>query len=263
MGKGQIGLYRVVAYLDTPLVWHRGLNLDGLCVAALNEDDVHITRQTAVIPELPHTPIPWLRHHSRRVYLSSDALLPAGTRFERTYLSKRRDRDDIQRLTRPFNRGGGPDRDALKTGRIALTGLVAWQVWTKDHEWLQKLLSQRIQALGGMRRHGYGRVSEWRIAPVAGGHPDMALVDEGITLRALPIGWLQTPVMPTRLPICPPYWHSSNVEMAAPVGSKSELSNEIIRRVNEPRFTQRKGGGKGGEYADVEIEQVIPPGWIL
>ena len=258
--KWPIGLYRIVADLDTPLVWHRGLNLDGLCVAALNDDNA-ITRQSAELPELPHIPIPWLPHHSRRVYLSSDALLPAGTRFERTYLSKRRDRDDIERLTRSFNRGGGADRDALKTGRIALTELVAWQCWTKNPKWLIKLLRQRIQALGGMRRHGYGRVSGWRMAPVVDAHPDMAWVDEGITLRALPIGWLETPVMPTRLPICPPYWHNSNVEMAAPVGSKSELSKEIIRRVNEPRFTKRPNCGNDDDSG--ETEQVIPPGWIL
>ena len=158
-----------------------------------------------------------------------------------------------------FNRAGGADRDALKTGRIALTEIVAWQVWTHDHKWLQKLLSRRIQALGGMRRHGYGRVSGWRLERVPEGAPDMAWVDQGITLRALPIGWLATPVMPTRLPICPPYWHSATVEMAASVGSKSELLNEIIRRVNDPKFTspQKRGTERG------ENRQIIPSGWRL
>ena len=260
MSRGQIGLYRVVAELATPLVWHRGLNLDGLCCAALmDDDDVPVTRQTERLPELPHTPIPWLRHGALRVYLSSDALLPANTRFERISLSKRRDGNDISRLSRPFNRAGGADRDALKTGRIALTEIVAWQVWTHDHKWLQKLLSRRIQALGGMRRHGYGRVSGWRLERVPEGAPDMAWVDQGITLRALPIGWLATPVMPTRLPICPPYWHSATVEMAASVGSKSELLNEIIRRVNDPMFTspQKRGTERG------ENRQIIPSGWRL
>ena len=263
MTEGKIGLYRVFARLESPMIWHRGLNLDALCVAAIMQNDGEVpTRQSPNVPALPHIPVPRVAHHGQAVYLSSDAMLPAGTRFERVHWVRRKDAQDINRLTRPFNRAGGPDRDAMKSGRLALTETVAWQLWTKYPNWLIDLLTERIQSLGGLRSHGYGRVAEWRIKLVDVGHPELAWVEEGVTLRALPVDWLQIPVMPTRLSVRPPYWHQSSLAMAAPVGSQSELTNEVIQLLNSDRFLKRKPKPPASETPDVEQRQVMPRGWL-
>ena len=262
MAEGKIGLYRVFAQLETPMVWHRGLNLDSLCIAAIMGDTPGPNRQSPEVAPLPHIPVPKVVHHGQAVYLSSDAMLPPGTRFERMHWVRRKDAQDINRLTRPFNRAGGPDRDAMKSGRLALTDLVAWQLWTKYPNWLMKLLTGRIQSLGGLRSHGHGRVAEWRIKLVDVGNPELAWVDEGVTLRALPVDWLQIPVMPTRLSVRPPYWHQSSLAMAAPVGSKSELTNEVIQLLNSDRFTKRKPKPLTAESPETERRQIMPKGWL-
>lgn len=242
MAAEKVGLYHVTAQLATPLAMPRGLNLDGICTAALSwPSDDPVTRQTAELPRLPIIPISCLHYDDKLVYLSSDALFPSQARYDKVNWTKRRDGRDVDRLHRPFNRGGGPDRDAVKRGRVVITSSVGWVCWTRHPRWLLRVLSDRIDALGSLRGQGYGRVSGWEVAPVAGGTPDMAWIGEDRTLRALPVGWLRDEIMPTQLPVRPPYWHQETLTLAAPVGSHapSGLRQDVMQKLHSDKLMRR------------------------
>ena len=262
MARGSVGLYRIRAKLATPMVWHRGLNLDALAVSTLCDVDADIpTRRSASTPEPPRIPISYLRHNGERVYLSSDAMLPRDARFAKTHWVRRRDDQDIHRMTRKINRAGGVDRDKMVRGRLALATHVGWQFWSMNPNWLYRLMESRVDALGGLRAHGYGRVAGWEISRVEDGKPAMAWIYEGLTLRALPVDWLADGMDATWLPVRPPYWHQSSLVMAAPAGSpvRQGLTPYVERKLESSIFLER---GKKRAKVKPEPEQEAFWDWV-
>ena len=242
MSKEIPGLYRLTAELETPLVWARGLNPDGLLMHLLGYGDV-ITRQTKVLPPPPGIPIPSVSWGGHTVYLSSDALLPKEAQYQRTDHVRRRDSEDIARLTRKFNRAGGVGRDAMVRSRIVVTPRVGWLVWTHHQRWLHRLMRDRVISLGGLRAHGYGRVREWHIEMVPDGGPEEAWIGEGMTLRHLPVDWLRDDVRATALPVRPPYWHHETMTAAAPCGTKvpQGLTLPLMKMLYAPQVLRGPG----------------------
>lgn len=223
------GLYLVTAELATAMASAHQLNLDGVVIAATAPPDTPLpTRQSPEAPELWDIPIGRVRHDGMTVFLSSNVILPADAAYEQLNWTGRRDAQDVARLTRKFNRGGGPDRDKIGRARLTSARAAQWVVWSDAPDELLDILRMRVDSLGGLRAHGHGRVRSWDLAPVgndppagyAPWGPEGALLEPRRmrTLRALPASWLADEVAATPLPVRPPYWHLTSMTPAAPAG---------------------------------------------
>ena len=221
MTASESGLYRITAELGTAMASGHHLNLDGIVIAATAPPDVPMpTRLSPEAPELWPIPIARVSHQGMAVYLSSNIILDPGATFQQLNWTGRRDAQDVSRLTRKFNRGGGPDRDKVGRARLASARAVSWLAWLEEPEELLDILRMRVDSLGGLRAHGHGAVRTWNLAPVDGGRPwDAWFTPGGYTLRALPADWLRDPVDATPLPVRPPYWHHASLTLAAPEGT--------------------------------------------
>lgn len=222
------GLYLVTAELATAMASAHQLNLDGVVIYATAPPDAPMpTRQSPETPELWDIPISSVRYDGMTVFLSSNVILPADATYQQLNWTGRRDAQDVARLTRKFNRGGGPDRDKMGRARLTSASAVRWAVWTEAPDELLDILRMRVDSLGGLRAHGHGVVRRWEMRRIGGdariGYaepgPEGALLDRNRTLRALPAGWLADDVNATPLPVRPPYWHLTSMTAAAPAGT--------------------------------------------
>jgi hypothetical protein len=221
---------RVRAYLSAPVALTAPLHLDGLLVSCAEVvAGRHVTR-TCEAGEIVRPPIPLCAVSllGRSAYLGSAAESAPNARRMSEHLTRRRDADDLDHLTKPVDTRSGPGRDVMLRFPILLTPYVEWQAVGSRRPML-KLLRRRVQAVGMLRRHGYGVVERWEIESVEES-PDTVLVSRGRARRNLPVEWLEAPEVVERVPLSAPYWHSATVGDGVLAGRLTGLRPDVLRK---------------------------------
>jgi len=197
----------VVARLGTPVVVTDALHLDGI-LAAAHPDCVggHLTR-TCDASEIirPRLPIVARSAYGEEVYLCSAEEWPADARRRSGHLTKRRDGEDLDHLTLPVQTASGPGRDVMLRHPVVEAPWMRW-IAVGSVQGIRKLL-RRAEAVGSLRRHGYGMVLAWEVRKQDGVAPIEVLIAAGAARRHLPAAWCDAPKIVDVGAIRPPYWH--------------------------------------------------------
>lgn len=138
------------------------------------------------------------------------------------HLTKRRDAQDIEALTRRVVRGTGPDRDQMVLIPTKEAAVVTWDLIGDRREVLS--LTRQLRAIGAMRKQGHGRVRRWTCENIA----TFSLLDgEGRTRRHLPVEVVRGADRIDQGTTEPPYWHPGLIVPRIPKGTTATLIPEL------------------------------------
>lgn len=217
----------VIAHLGAPVVVTDALHLDGI-LSAVHPDCVGggLTR-TCAEDEIARPPIPLVARsaYGEEVYLCSAEEWPEGARRRSGHLTRRRDGDDLDRLTKPVQTASGPARDVLLRFPVVEAPWVRW-IAVGGPEGIERLI-RRARSVGSQRRQGYGEVLRWEVREMAEAKPMEAIVSSGAARRHLPAAWCEAPEIVDVGAVRPPYWHPSSrgprVRRGTPTGIRGDI----------------------------------------
>jgi CRISPR type IV-associated protein Csf3 len=223
---------RVVARLVAPVETSIEIHLDGLLAAAWmlrqhggDPGCLQASRATPIADlREPVLPVPRLVVLGRQVWAASAAWYDDNAEIGATHLTRRRDSEDVARLSRPYNPAFGPGRDRLIRSQTVLCSEVAWRCLGHARE-MRHLLGL-ISSIGTRRRHGQGRVREWIVEPSGDGM--RWLCNRGILARTIPAAWLVDGASTTLGAVEAPYWHPGRQEQIGRPGDPAALRPEVI-----------------------------------
>lgn len=224
-----MAILRVTARLGAPVALREALHLDGI-LAAAHPDTVggHLHRASdAVEVRRPRLPVLSKRIRGEECHLASAEEWPEGASRRSGHLTSRRDGEDLDHLTRPIQTASGPERDVMLRFPVVEAPTVSW--WcVGDRQGVGKLL-RRVEAVGALRRHGYGTVLSWDVERVNGTmEPVEVVLHGGVARRHLPASWCDgaesIDVGATRVP----YWHSSSVGPRVRRGTPTGLAPDVL-----------------------------------
>lgn len=227
-----MALLRVVARLGSPVVLREALHLDAILAAVHPSCVGGLLHRGSDASEIvvPPLPLATLRACGVVVHMASADQWPPEVRRRSGYLSRRRDGDDLDHLTRPVQTASGPDRDVLLRFPSITAPTVSWLA-VGDRRGVQELL-RRVGAVGALRRHGYGAVLEWTVREEEG-DPASVLVASGVAQRHLPAEWCEEPESVVLGAWRLPYWHASvvgpRVSRGTPTGLRAEVREGVGR----------------------------------
>jgi CRISPR type IV-associated protein Csf3 len=232
-----VPLLRVRAELATPVALMEPLHLDGVLMAQrLGADRERLTRSCEA-EHIATAPIPvvHLDHAGARAYLTSAAEPAPEARRLGEHLTRKRDADDWDYLSRPVNIASGALRDVcLRFPVIATPWLEWWAIG--DRQGVRKVI-KGVHAVGMLRRHGYGEVLGWDVIVESAVDADVdaavaaVLVGSGRARRNLPAAWCEAPEVLERVPIAPPYWHPATWTEGVKVGRGTGLAQSVRERL--------------------------------
>lgn len=220
---------RITARLGGPVVVRDALHLDGI-LAAVHPDCVGgALHRASDASEVIRPPLPIVvrRFEDDPVHLASAEEWPEDARRRSGHLTRRRDPDDLDHLTRPIQTASGPDRDVMLRFPVVEAATVSW-VAVGDRSGVVSLL-KRVPAIGSIRRHGYGVVLGWDVEVVRGADPASVLVSRGVARRHLPASWCEAPQAVTVGAWRAPYWHPSSIGARVTRGTPTGLREGTTR----------------------------------
>jgi hypothetical protein len=215
------------AYLGAPIVLTDALHLDGMlqsvhpsCVGG----HLRRTDPTAAIIR-PKLPIASLTAAGVTLYASSAEEYPTEARRRSGHLTRRRDAADLDYLTSSIDRGAGPARDVLLRYPVVETPWMSWLCVGRE-KGVRQLL-RRVEAVGALRRHGYGHILRWEVTVVEAPPVD-CLVTGGRARRHLPSVWCEAPEVVDEGAVMPPYWHPSSTRPRVRRGTATGLTAQVL-----------------------------------
>ena len=213
----------IEALLTHGLVSYKGaFNLDAILMHKVGRGVEETADGDVIRPRLPLAAITCA---GAEIYASSDAIVNDGS-SARGYTVRRRDSTDIEMIGQKHSVKSGPKRNHLKPMPLTVTAKLRWYA-VGDRMQIKTLLGA-VRHLGGMRKHGYGRVRSWSVEP-CNINP---YLHSGLTLRSIPAAWCAGEIVAAPLPVRPPYWHRSSLADAVPAGSAVRLTAEAKRAVD-------------------------------
>ena len=224
-----LGLVRVSVRLAGPIQLDYPLHLDGLLTEAAFRRLPHgrdVSRTIAAPEPLP-IPCARIRVGSEWVWCASALALRDPQRVA-VSLTKRKDSEDIDRLTQAWTPNSGPGRNQLAHHEAWLSDAGMWWAWGNAREIrkaLQLLWPGGQGHLGDRRRHGLGQVLGLHVEPIDGTARD-AVMDGTRTRRHLPIAWCESirGADVYHAASLPPYWHPDRQRPVTTVGAMVTLS---------------------------------------
>jgi hypothetical protein len=215
---------RLRAEVETPIAGAHDLHLDGLLMAVHRGSGIAPTRSMAEVMRFsdlrhPSRTIAYVEHAGHIVPLCS-TMMGDFTR-DSTHITQRRDAKDVEALARKVDRGAGPDRDKLLPVPLRVCRDVWWDFFGDRREVMSLL--RGVEAIGAMRRHGWGRVRSWSCESI----DSFALVEDSLAVRHLPAECCVLPERIDRGACEPPYWHPSRLVARVPAWTRCDLSEEL------------------------------------
>lgn len=226
-------LLEVTAYLRTPIVLTDELHLDGLLMSAHPLMREHPISRSTPAEALSTAPIPIasLTWGGATAALCSTAHFPDDARTTTSQATKRRDPEDVYRLTNRYNPSYGRGKDRMRQLPVVVTPSVSW-LGIGDRRGVSRLC-RRISHIGGWRSAGYGEVIGWDCYYVDS-PPVAVLVQGGVAMRHLPKVWCQWGSVTRSCSIVPPYWHPARAtEEVVLTGIRCAIESGVEARANE------------------------------
>lgn len=234
-----LGLVRVSVRLAGPIQLDYPLHLDGLLTEAAfrrlpNGRDV--SRSMAAPDPLP-IPCARIRVGSEWVWCASAMVLRDPQRVA-VSLTKRKDAEDLDRLTQSWTPNSGPGRNQLAHHEAWVSDAGTWWAWGNVREIrkaLQLLWPGGQGHLGDRRRHGLGQVTSLSVETIDGAPRD-AIMDGNRTRRHIPIAWCDSirGADVYHASSLPPYWHPERQRPVTTVGATVTLSPDVETAFSAP-----------------------------
>lgn len=229
-----MSVLRITAHLLSPVASSKPIHLDSILLQA--HPDVHgvFLSKTDPLPTAPSLPIAPLEIHGATTYLCSAGRFPDVARVGMERLVKRKDPEDFAWRERNWNPGSGPEKAYCLPVPTTETPAVEWLAVGRRRG-VKKLLA-KVQSVGGMRRHGYGRIKRWEITVEDYVDPVRCLVTpEGTAARHLPVAWCREFSLHDHGSFRPPYWHPDTCGERVYCGSRCTLRESVLERVTSCR----------------------------
>lgn len=233
----KIELLRVTAELRAPIVVDHDVHIDGLLAFAqvLRHRDKYPQSldRTTPIDNIKRVPVPLQRCDidGRGVWLASAAELADDAEAQSAYLTRRKDGEDVEHLTKKFHRSQGPGRDILERRQAVAVSSVSWLCCGHRRSIMQLL--DLVHHIGARRRHGYGDVARWSVDPAEFDPVDIVATGRRSVARHVPIDWWSSASQITRGALEAPYWHPHAQEPVAAIGSKATLRDDVASAIEE------------------------------
>ena len=171
---------RVTATLLSPVEADHDLHLDALLSEAQYRRTAHGVTMGRRVPtdEIPDLPIPCARIRVGDDYVWAASAWSFSGDAERVALQvvKRKDAEDIDRLTMTWTPNSGPGRNLLARSIGVVARSASWVCVGNPRE-VRKALAM-FGAIGDRRRHGNGTVGEWTVEETPEVTPLRCLVAE-------------------------------------------------------------------------------------
>lgn len=227
---------RVTATLGSPLEVDYDIHLDALLEEASYRRMPHshaATRRTPVgdLVDLD-VPLARIRVGDEYVWASSSWRLSGDAERVQLQVVKRKDPEDIDRLTTAWAPNSGPGRNLLARSIGVCARSVSWTAYGSPRE-ARKALSL-FSSLGDRRRHGNGVVLGWTVEEVPDVTPLGCLVDaDGRVQRHIPARWCARIEGEVIHAACRgPYWHPGRQQPTVRPGARVVL-HDVVRRAAE------------------------------
>jgi CRISPR type IV-associated protein Csf3 len=229
--------FEVVANMASAVSAPISVHLDALLAfGMLSMSDATPPTRATPVDDLPVCQLPVRQVTARgvSVVMCSVMLTPAATRGI-THQTRRRDAGDVDRLAKSFVPSTGPGRDRLRRLPLLNAREVRFLAWGDPHVTMSLLAS--VRHLGKDRGTGHGRVLDWAFRELGNVDPVRVVVDEdGRALRHLPIEWCrETDGRTGSAAVEQPYWHPARQRMAARVGTRVRLHDDVVEAIRACR----------------------------
>lgn len=233
-----MSVLRITAELESALAHSEPMALDSiLCAAHPDCIGQHLTRSAPIADiRIPHLPIARIATLGSWTFAASCEMLPPSARPALERFIKRRDPTDVETLGGAFRPRGGPGKDYCLPVAIDETPSASWLA-VGDRRGVLELV-RHLDALGSLRRQGYGRVRAWRVERVSESPRDV-FVSPGdgpyLARRWLPVAWCLTASGVEHGTVRPPYWHPGLREPRVRPGLGCELRPEVLAAIEALR----------------------------
>ena len=225
-------IVKITMRVQSPLILSGPLHLDGLLSAVhpAMYNRCKPIRQDMDDAAIKAAPLPLYSIRSSEtaeynwVWAATVAELPETAIFNQDFLTKNWSGEDVREFRMAVKTASGALRNRLITLPVILTPEIYFYCATKSIGELKRLL-RRVQSIGGMRRVGYGVVSDWLVEPVELCWQDI-IAKNGVARRNLPASFGEGEGVSVN--IHPPYWHKTTSKKGTSVGGRISLSQSLV-----------------------------------
>ena len=222
-------IVKLTAIMDAPIVQMSPLHLDALLTAvhpAMHNQAHCPVRADTTRSGLSPVPLPLLSAYcgSTWVWAATAAEYPDCAALSTSTITRRTDHHDVLYLQRKVTPSVGPMKDRMIKSVVIMTPEVWFYAATNNTKELMRII-QRVNAIGGLRKDGYGSVREWRLEKSAI-CPHEILAQDGHARRRLPQALCENEAY-KRLAIYPPYWMAADAPFGFEVGDAVALREEV------------------------------------
>lgn len=236
-----MALVRVSVRLAGPIQLDYPLHLDGLLTEVAFRRLPHgrdVARSMAAPSPLP-IPCAKIRVGDDWVWAASALALCDPARVS-VSLTKRKDGEDLDRLTQTWTPNSGPGRNQLAHHEAWVSEFGSWLAWGNAREIrkaLRLLWPNGEGHIGDRRRHGLGQVLGVVVEEIDGTARD-AVMHGASTRRHLPIGWCASSrgADVYNGASLPPYWHPERQRPVTMVGATVSLLDSAEAAMANPEM---------------------------
>jgi hypothetical protein len=226
-----MGIMLVTARLAAPIAARQPVQLDALVLAAHPDCAASPISRATPASEIIEPGISIHRLHAlgEHCYLTTEWILPPTARRSVEHVVKRKDGEDLDALTRPWNPGLGPGKNRCIPMPLVLTDRVSWIAVGQGHG--LRCLLRRIHHVGSLRGQGYGIVQGWTVEPLDVDPVRVLVTADGHAARHLPAVWAESGTVLDAGAWLPPYWHPCRLGQRVRAGTPVVLRREVIEAV--------------------------------
>lgn len=170
------------------------------------------------------------------VYCCSSADYEDAKSYQ-TKITKRKDGADYFYIKGRQTPRSGTGRDRCDTVYGVVCSAVCFLVSTSELGELRRLC-KRVHAIGGLRKMGFGEVTDFEIIECPGCDWRKCLVANGRAVRNLPGALVKHPTV--RVPTKHPYWLADHLEPGVAEGDIAELKDEVFLNEHIEYIKRRK-----------------------
>lgn len=228
-----MAVLQVTARFLTPLaIQDQAIHLDAPildAIARLKGLRVSSASRKTPIEDFPHVPSPIFRINAlgASAPMCSAAAFCEGWQPDVEHLTKRKDDADIHHRARTWTPMAGPERIYCLPVPTICAASAVW-LCRGARSSVRRAL-RCVKQIGGFRRHGYARISEWDVRAVDI-DPLRCLIDEeGRAVRHLPLLWCRDPEGYDQGRTDAPYWHPAGHPRVRAGLRTGGLRDEVVK----------------------------------